>query len=63
MLVIPLVTALCTAAVAFYVRFMVALCKECKPRRVGYWVRLRLGCREVTTAEPRQTRTSLTRAA
>ena len=46
MLVIPAMTVLCTAGVAFYVRFLVALCKECKLRRSGYWLRLRLGSRE-----------------
>ncbi len=40
---IAIVTVLCAAAIAFYVRFLVALCTECKPRLIGYWVRLRLG--------------------
>ena len=39
-------TMLCTAGLVFYVRFLVALCKECKPRSIGYWVRLRLGSGE-----------------
>ena len=37
MLVMAAMTVLCTASVAFYVRFLIALCKECRPRRIGYW--------------------------
>lgn len=51
MFVIPSMTVLCTAGVAFYVRFLVALCKECRPGRIGYWVRLRLSSREATIVE------------
>ena len=36
---IAVMTVLCTAGVAFYVRFLVALCKECKPSLSGYWLR------------------------
>ena len=56
-----LMTVLCTTGVAFYVRFLVALCKEYKPRSVGYWIRLRLGSGEV--AEPPQRRKPVARAA
>jgi hypothetical protein len=56
-------TVLCTAGIAFYVRFLVALCKECKPRSVGYWVRLGLGSGESAIAEPPQRRKPVTRAA
>jgi len=56
-------TALCSAGVAFYVRFLVALCKECKPRRVGYWVRLRLGSGEESIPELPQRERPVTRAA
>ena len=62
MFVMPVMTVLCTAGIAFYVRFLVALCKECKPRRIGYWVRLRLGSGEDTIAELQQ-RKRPTRAA
>ena len=58
-----LMTVLCTAGIAFYVRFLVALCKECKPRSVGYWVRLRLGSGEGAIAEVPERRKPLTRAA
>jgi len=36
------ITVLCAAGVAFCVRFMVALCKECQPRQTVYGVHLRL---------------------
>jgi hypothetical protein len=58
-----LMTVLRTAGGAFYVRFLVALCKECKPRSVGYRVRLRLGSGESAIAEPPQRRKPVTRAA
>jgi len=54
MFVTGLITVLCTAGIAFYVRFLVALCKECTPRRIDYWVRLRLGSGEDAIAELQQ---------
>ena len=63
MLVSVAMTVLCTAAMAFYIRFLVALCKECKPRRIGYWVRLRLGSGEESIPEVRQRERPVTRAA
>ncbi len=57
------VIVLCTAGIAFYVRFLIALCKERKPRASGYWVRLRLGSGEGTIAELPKRRTPVTRAA
>jgi hypothetical protein len=36
MLLIPMVTMLCTAGTAFYVRFLFALWQECKPRFTGH---------------------------
>lgn len=63
MFVTAVMTVLCTAGIAFYVRFLVALCKECKPRRIGYWVRLRLGSSEDTIAELQQGKRPVTRAA
>lgn len=56
-------TVLCTAGIAFYLRFLVALCKESKPRSTGYWVRLRLSSGEDTIAELPERRTPVTRAA
>ena len=54
---------LCTAGLAFYVRFLVAVWNECEPRATGYWVRLRLGSGEDTIAELPERRTPVTRAA
>ena len=31
MLAISVLTTLCTTGIAFYVRFLIALCKECAP--------------------------------
>jgi hypothetical protein len=42
MIVKTVMIVLCTAGVAFYARFLIALLKETKPRSTGYWVRLRL---------------------
>jgi hypothetical protein len=63
MFVMALMTVLCTAGIAFYLRFLVALCKECKPHSIGYWVRLRLAPSEDTIAEVRERDQTLTRAA
>ena len=35
MLAISVLTTLCTAGIAFYVRFLLALCKECAPRWIS----------------------------
>jgi len=63
MFVIPAMTVLCTAGVAFYVRFLVALCKECRAGRIGYWLWLRLSSREATIVELQRPERPLTRAA
>ena len=63
MFVMAIVTVLCAAGIAFYVRFLVALYKECKPRSVTYWVRLGLGSGEDTIAELPVRRKPVTRAA
>jgi hypothetical protein len=63
MFVIAVWVVLCTAGVAFYVRFLVALRKECKPRLIGYWVRMRLGSCEDTPAELQERKEPVTRAA
>jgi hypothetical protein len=63
MFVTAVMTVLCTAGTAFYVRFLVALCKECKPRSIGYGVRLRLGSGEDTIAELPERKKPVTRAA
>ena len=63
MLFIPAMTVLCAAGVAFYLRFLIALSKECKPCRIGYWLRLRLGFREATIVELQRPERPITRAA
>ena len=63
MFVMALMTILCTAGVAFYLRFLFALCRECKPRPVGYWIRLRLGSGEDTIVEIPERKKPVTRAA
>ena len=67
MFVNTVVIVLCTAGLAFYVRFFMALCKESKPRSTGYWVRLRLGSGKDAIAELHEERhepkNSVTRAA
>jgi len=63
MFVTVVMTVLCTAGIAFYVRFLVALCKERKPRLIGYWVRLRLGSGEDTIVELQERKKPVTRAA
>jgi hypothetical protein len=56
-------TVLCTAAVTFYLRFLVALFKECQPRGTGYWVRLRHGSDEDMLEKVQEQRTPVSRAA
>jgi len=63
MLVMVVMTVLCTVGSAFYVRFLVALGNECEPRLTGYWVRLRLGAHENAMAELQQRKQPATRAA
>ena len=57
------ITLLCTAGISFYVRFLVALCEECKTRRIGYWVRVRIGFGEESIPEPRRRERPVTRPA
>ncbi len=63
MFVVAAMTALCTASVAFCVRFLVALCKECKPRRIVYGVRLRLNSGEEQISDLQQRTKPVARAA
>jgi hypothetical protein len=46
MVLISVMSVLCTAGVAFYVRFLLALCKECRLKLTGYWMFLRLASSE-----------------
>ena len=63
MFVMAAMTVFCTAGIAFYARFLVALCKECKPRRIDYWARMRLASGEDATAELQERKKPDTRAA
>lgn len=48
------ITISCAAGVAFYVRFLVALCKECKHRWIGYFVRINSDEGGYPVGEPRE---------
>lgn len=56
-------TVLCTAGIAFYLRFSLALWTESRPRSRGYWVRLRVGSGEDAIAEAPDERKPVSRAA
>jgi hypothetical protein len=51
MLVTSVITTLCTAGVAFYLRFLFALCKECTPRWLNYRNPARLRLEEKSTSK------------
>ena len=53
MVVTAVWTVWCTAGIAFYVRFLIALCRKYKPR-LRFWVRLGRGSREDALAEPQE---------
>jgi hypothetical protein len=63
MIVKTVMIVLCTAGGAFYVRFLMALCKESKSRSTGYWVRLRLSSAEDAIAELQERKKPVARAA
>jgi hypothetical protein len=63
MIVKTVMIVMCTAGVAFYVRFLMALCKESKSRSTGYWVRLRLSSAEDAITEPQERKKPVARAA
>jgi hypothetical protein len=63
MFVKTVMTVLCMGGIAFYMRFLVALCEERKPRSSGYWVRRRHGSGDGTIAEMPERRKAATRAA
>ena len=54
---------LCAAGISFYVRFLIALCRELKTRRIGYWVHVRLRFDEKSIPELRERERPVTRAA
>jgi hypothetical protein len=53
MVAITAVVLLSTLAIAFYVRFLIALCKECEGQRICYLVRLRSDWDESATQADR----------
>jgi hypothetical protein len=57
------ITALCTAGTGFYLRFLVAMCRECRLVSAGHWMLLRVHAprKPIATAEPQ--RTPIVRAA
>jgi len=57
------ITLLCTSGISFYMRFLVALCRLCKTRRIRYWVRVRPGFGEESIPERAQREQPVTRAA
>lgn len=64
MLAISVLTTLCTAGIAFYVRFLLALCKECAPRWTSSHRVPRLRLEEIGNTKqwpsrPRQSRAAL----
>jgi len=52
---VPVIAA-CTAAIGFYLRFLLAMCKECKLVSAGYWrlLRVRSDKEPVVIAQPRR---------
>jgi len=60
---IALMTVLCLAGVAFYLRFLVALCKDRKAHWIFYWVHLHTGCNEYVIPEQREHKKPVARAA
>jgi hypothetical protein len=63
MFVMALMTVLCAAGVAFYAKFLLALCKEPKRGPVGYWALLRLGSAEHANSVPPEREKTPLRAA
>jgi len=64
MLAISVLTTLCTTGIAFYVRFLLALCKECAPRWTSRHKPPRLRIEEIRTSkqqpsQPRHSRAAL----
>jgi hypothetical protein len=64
MLAISVLTTLCTAGTAFYLRFLLALCKECAPRWIIRRKPPRLGLEEIGASKqwpsnPHQSRAAL----
>ena len=63
MFVTTAITLMCTAGVSFYLRFLVALCHQCRPHRIVYWTRLRLSHAEEEIAGWQERQEPVARAA
>ena len=59
MVVVAAMIALCTIAVGFYLRFLIALLHECKRSRICYLVRLRPDAIECAIPEGQDIRESV----
>lgn len=46
-----ILVTICIIAIGFYIRFVVALWRECKPRTSGYWIRLRVNSQTGSVAD------------
>ena len=62
-MLIAAMAALCAAGVTFYVRFLIALCKECRRERISYLVRLQPASDDDVLTESSESGTSIPRAA
>jgi hypothetical protein len=63
MFLLAAMTVLVGAGLAFYTRFLLALCKEYKPRWIRYWVRLQPGSGPNVITELQERKRPGTRAA
>jgi hypothetical protein len=63
MLVVAIMSLLCAGGIAFYTRFLLALCRECEPQVIGYWARLRFTRRVPPSAAGKEQRQRLVRTA
>jgi hypothetical protein len=63
MIVTAALSALCIGSIGFYLRFLAALCKECRRSWISYLVRLEPEYEEYTIYEEPKAEHSLPRAA
>jgi hypothetical protein len=63
MIVATATTVLCTVAIAFYIRFLIALCKERRSHRILFVGRLHRGSIELAIPEAGKLKTTLRRVA
>jgi len=63
MVAMTIMAVLCSVGVAFYLRFLVALCKECRLRRTCYLVRFQPNSDEYPISKPWEVKASIRRLA